>query len=72
MKMKISFYWKSLPAFICCALLLISSCSTVEPELHRSEFWQNLLLTYDDYYQGYIGIVGANHPDRYLYIIRVI
>ncbi len=62
--------WTSPLILLFCASVVFSSCSPVEPDLRSTEFWQNRLITYDKYYEGYIGIVGAAHPDRYRYIIR--
>ena len=62
--------WTSPLILLFCASVVFSSCSPVEPDLRSTEFWQNRLITYDKYYDGYIGIVGATHPDRHRYIIR--
>ncbi|MFC1889776.1 hypothetical protein ACFL4G_08480 [Thermodesulfobacteriota bacterium] len=61
--------WKSLLVLACCASLAFPSCA-VPPDPKQVEFLENQLIVYDDYYDGYIGILSANLNDRYHYIVR--
>lgn len=61
--------WKILLLLACCVSLAFPSCAA-PPDPRQEDFLENQLIVYDDYYDGYIGILSANLDNRYLYVIR--